>query len=81
MLFRSDFESTFQKMAQGLMMWAIPVVGAILIISILTNARNVDKARSGDSGLTTNMVPGADADPGLHSSNVSPWGGDGGHSG
>ena len=81
MLIRSNFETTFQKLAQGFLIWAIPVIGAILIIAVLTNTRNVSRSRTADAGLSTNVMSGADADPGLHSSNVSPWGGDAGHSG
>ena len=90
MLIRSDFESRFQKTAQFLLIWILPVVGAILVIGVLTNSRGLRKPRSGDAGSGASLFPGSDGD--LNRDGVNhggPWGesghdghvGDGGHGG
>jgi hypothetical protein len=38
MLARSDFESRFQKVAQMILIWAIPFVGSILVLAVSIGA-------------------------------------------
>jgi len=68
MLLRSDFESRFQKAAQMVLIWVVPVVGAILVMAVLRNSTTVWKP-----------PPSSDGDLNRHSGNQSdPWGGSGG---
>ncbi len=49
MLLRSDFESLFQKVAQLLLVWALPVIGSISVIAVL-------KGASGSRGLDSTLL-------------------------
>jgi hypothetical protein len=82
MLVRSDFESRFQKTAQVFLIWVFPVVGAILVIAVLTNTRKLHRPQPSDGGSGASLFPGSDGDLNVRGVNDgSPWGGDGGHSG
>jgi hypothetical protein len=56
MVLRSVALSRFQKVAQAVLIWLVPFVGAILVISILTDpkdraSRQSKRVSSGDSSL------------------------------
>jgi hypothetical protein len=80
MLFRSDFESRFQKSAQTVLIWLVPVVGAILVIAVLRNSTTAWKPPLSSDAAGASSFPGSDGDLNRHGGNQSdPWGGSGGH--
>jgi len=80
MLLRSDFESRFQKTAQCVLIWLLPVVGAILVMAILINSKTVWKPSLGSDAAGASSLPGSDGDLNRHGGNQGdPWGGGGGH--
>jgi hypothetical protein len=79
LLVRSDFESRYQKTMQGSLVWLVPLVGAIVVIAILTNSTTVGKSASGTDA--TGVLPGSDGDLNRYcSDDASRWG-HGGHEG
>jgi hypothetical protein len=79
MLIRSDFESRFQKAAQMVLIWVLPVVGAILVIAVLRNSTTVWKPPPSSDATGASSFPGSDGDLNRPSGNQSdPWGGSGG---
>jgi hypothetical protein len=80
MLLRSDFESRFQKTAQCVLIWLLPVVGVILVMAILINSKTVWRSPLSSDASGTSSFPGSDGDLNRPSGNQSdPWGGGGGH--
>jgi hypothetical protein len=79
MLFRSEFESRFQKTAQSVLIWAVPFVGAVLVMAVLRNSKTICKPSLSSDATGASPFPGSDGDLNRPSGNQSdPWGESGG---
>ena len=79
MLMRSDFESRFQKVAQLLIVWGLPLVGAITVIAILKQSMGVRRGQESSDSVDGSWPSGAQNS--FSRSEGDPWGhghGDGG---
>jgi hypothetical protein len=90
MLARSDFESRFQKVAQMILIWAIPFVGSILVLAVSIGASADRRPRSditsSDGGYLPGIGPNGEGRSGHYGSHgehggYDGHGGDGGHGG
>jgi hypothetical protein len=88
-IIRSDFETPLQKSLQLLLVWLIPCIGSIVVISVLKTARSDRRHRfHSDSGSNTTtwmagIGPESESNSGHHPSNIdagsdSGYGSDGG---
>src|SRR5271166_6427070 len=59
MLLRSDFESRFQKRAQLLLVWALPIIGSITVIAVLKGASGTRGLDSTVLGTDHAVLPGS----------------------
>jgi hypothetical protein len=88
-LVQSDFETALQKSIQLLLVWLIPCIGSIVVISVLKTARSDRRQRfHSDSGSDTTtwlagIGPESESTSGHHPGNIdagsdSGYGGNGG---
>jgi hypothetical protein len=86
MLIRSDFETHFQKSAQMVFIWAVPFIGAILVIAILSQFNVHLKSRLNSNDSSAPWMPGMRPASIRESNHHGNWGenghgGDGGNGG
>jgi hypothetical protein len=82
MVARSDFESPLQKVAQLVLVWMVPCIGAIIVIAVQKGAHaHVNRGSVYDSSSTTTWLPGTGPETGEFGSHHGDHsgGGDGGH--
>jgi hypothetical protein len=79
-VFHSDFETRSQKVAQLLLIWVLPFVGAIFVMGVAWNQRPHRKAGPSSDAVGYSLMPGCDGD--LNRGNEGdPWGGGHGRDG
>ena len=88
MLARSDFETPLQKTLQLVLVWIVPGVGSIIVISVLRSARSDYKPRFASDSSAAPGLPGSDSMSetfggyhGSHGGSDAGHGGDGGGGG
>ena len=69
-LMRSDAYSAKQKVAQCFLVWAFPLLGAILVLSVLNPPREPERNRQSDMSPVRDdlwLIPRSDVDTTSHS--------------